>query len=89
MEQVENDRLVAFIVGKVYPTDCNKDSKRRLREKAASFLVIDGELHHKGFEQRVQRVVIGRTKRCVSCVRCTQTLLVDVISVRTLQPLRL
>ena len=48
MEQVENDRLVAFIVGKVYPTDCNKDSKRRLREKAASFLVIDGELHHKG-----------------------------------------
>ena|SRR5688572_13017186 len=60
MEQVENDGLVAFIVGRVYPTDFNKDSKRRLREKAASFLVIDGELHHKGFEGRLHRVVIGK-----------------------------
>src|ERR1043165_3261011 len=59
MDRVEYDALYSFVTRREYPIDSSKDDKRRLREKASCFLVVDDELHHKGHAGRVQRIVIG------------------------------
>ena len=48
MESDECSVLVSYLCKKVYPSDYTKIAKRALRQKAASFLLINGELWHKG-----------------------------------------
>ena len=44
-----------FLVNGRYSGELNKDQKRALRKKAAAFLVIDDQLHHKGSNSKVQK----------------------------------
>ena len=39
-----------------YPNDLSKNAKRALRQKAESYVVIDGELYHKGQKDKLQKV---------------------------------
>ena len=47
MDREECDNIFNYLVAKIYPGKCTKNDKRRLREKAGSFLVTSGELFHK------------------------------------------
>jgi len=47
MDMQERDNLCMFLDGRGYPSELGKDQKRRLHEKASSFVFKDGELHHK------------------------------------------
>ena len=42
-----------------------KDDKRRLREKAVSFRLVDGELFHIENDKQLKHVVIGEDDRIV------------------------
>ena len=57
MDREEYDNICNYLVGKIYPGKCTKNDKRRLREKAGSFLVTSGELFHKGQDNKVARVI--------------------------------
>lgn len=51
MNAQDRDNLCMFLDGRGYPDTFGKDQKRRLREKAASFVLQGGELHHKTGKQ--------------------------------------
>lgn len=64
MEEEEYAILLAFVTERAYPENYTKDSKRRLREKASSFVAIASELWHKGHAgsdgvQKLQKVPIS------------------------------
>ena len=59
MDSTEATVLVDYLVSSKYPEDFNKDKKRRLREKASSFTVVDRILYHLGHGGKKQKVVVG------------------------------
>ena len=60
---MEHDNVTAFLLGKGYPDGYTKGDKRRLREKASSFLIEEGILMHKGRTGKTARVVDDPTER--------------------------
>ena len=58
MDKEVNDSICNYLEKKSYPGKCTKNDKRRLREKAGSFLVTSGELFHKGKDNKVARVIV-------------------------------
>jgi len=58
MDKAEYEALLNYASKKEYPTAYSKDDKRRLREKAASFCVDNGDLLHIGAKDKRTRVIV-------------------------------
>lgn len=67
--------IVDYIENKKFPKLYTKNSKRRLREHAESFIVTKGTLYHKGKGEKNQKVVIGKNES----INIIQSLHDDVI----------
>jgi len=57
MDAKAYEELLIYMSKKTYPEDATKNNKRRIREKAESFVISDGVLMHKGKKGQTQRVL--------------------------------
>jgi hypothetical protein len=49
--------VISYLHDGVYPAFCDKDAKRRIRERASSFRVVKDQLYHVGRGSKLTEVV--------------------------------